>query len=70
MGNVVVHQRPDASLKTRESGSRSVSLRKLRLEERTAAFAGFWARVRYESWVAEERASHRRALIEDNPTSG
>ena len=66
----VLRQRPDASLKARESGSRSVVLRKLWLEERIAAFAGFWARVRYESWVPEERAGHRRTLIEDNPTSG
>ena len=70
MGNAVLRQRPDASLKMRQLGSRSAPLRKLRLEEKKAAFAGFWARVRYESWIAEERASHRRALIEDNPTSG
>lgn len=70
MGHAVLHQRPDALLKAHEAGSRSAALRKLRLEERRAAFAGFWAKVRYESWVAEERAAHRRALIEDNPTSG
>lgn len=70
MGHAVLRQRSDASLKARESGSRSAALRKLRLEESKAAFAGFWARIRYESWVTEERAGHRRALIEDNPTSG
>jgi len=71
MVHAVFRQRPD--------GSRSVVLCKLWLEERIAAFAGFWARVRYESWVLEEtvgpwvpeeRAGHRRTLIEDNPTSG
>ena len=79
MVDAEIRQRPDASLKARESGSRSAVLRKLWLEERIAAFAGFWARVRYESWVPEERtgpwvpeerAGHRRTLIEDNPTSG
>ena len=70
MGHAVLHRRPDASLKARESGSRLAALRKIRLEERKAAFAGFWAKVRYERWVTEESACHRRALIEDNPTSG
>jgi len=71
MSHAVLRQRPHASLvEARESGSRSAVFRKLRLEERKGAFDRFWASVRYESWVPEERAGHRRTLIEDNPTSG
>jgi hypothetical protein len=70
MGNAVLRQGPDASLKAPESRSLSAALRKLRLEDRKAAFFGFRARIRYETWVTEERARHCRTLIEDNPTSG
>jgi hypothetical protein len=70
MNHAALRQQLDASIKAQKSGPRSsVLLRKL-LEERKAAVADFWARVRYESWVPEERAGHRRSLIEDNPTSG
>jgi len=70
MGHAVLRQGPDASLKARESGSRLAALCKLLLEERKPAFFGFRARIRYETWVTEETARHRRTLIEDNPTSG
>ena len=70
--HVIIHWRPDASLKTRETILRLASEMKWRLAESSVTVVSFLAKVRKRRWVTEEAArscSHRN-LLEDNPTSG
>jgi hypothetical protein len=70
--HVIVHRRPDASLKARETILRRASEMKWRVAESSVAIVSLLAKVRKQRWVTEEAAkscSHRN-LLEDNPTSG
>ncbi len=71
-GHVMAHGRPDATLKTRDSGFRFIALRQWRFYERHFTIVGFSAEARRERWLTEEAAIaiRRRTLIEDNPSSG
>ena len=70
--HVIIHWRPDASLKARETILRLASEMKWCVAENSVAVMSFLAKVRKRRWVTEEAAkscSHRN-LLEDNPTSG
>ncbi len=77
--HVLVHRRPDVSLKSRLASLRVASAKKLRLEEKRVTFVR--AQVVFASvvmmtpqkpWVTEGeiRARRSRNLMEDNPASG
>jgi hypothetical protein len=70
--HVIIHWRPDASLKARETILRLVSEMKWRMAESSVAVVSLLAKAPKQRWVTEEAAkscSHRN-LLEDNPTSG
>jgi hypothetical protein len=70
--HMIIHWRPDASLKARETILRLVSEMKWRVAETSMAVVSFLAKVRKQRWVSEEAAKscRHRNLLEDNPTSG
>jgi hypothetical protein len=72
VGHVLIHGRPAALLKMRDSGSAPAVLGEWRFDLRPGAIVRFWFKVKPDPWVTEEaaRACRRRSLIEDNPTSG
>ena len=69
--HVIIHWRPDASLKARETILRLASEMKWRVAESSVAIVSFFAMVRKQRWVTEEAAKSckHRNLLEDNPTS-
>ncbi len=82
-GHVIVHRRPDASLKTHIANVRLAAAKKWRIEWRIEETRGAVVRTRlalvslvtttpHPPWVPEEvvKARRPRSLIEDNPTSG
>jgi hypothetical protein len=70
--HVIIHWRPDASLKARVTILRLASEVKWRVAQNSMAVVSFLAKVRKQSMVTEGAAKPRshRNLLEDNPTSG
>jgi hypothetical protein len=70
--HVIIHWRPDASLKSRKTILRLASEMKWRVVKSGAAAVSCLAKAPKQRWVTEEAAKscRHRNLLEDNPTSG